>query len=284
MSNFLVNLARRGAGLPAPSIQTPPSSPFGPEIGTHVENVTETHRAAHDFSMPEESATETAAPQDPSHASSSEERVEPSAEVPIQHTPTIQRLSGTEPSTPNQSSAAEPATTIKTPLVEPPPVPRSYVLSSPLESEDITKIEVERDLHAPSSVGHDVEVSSQPASHSSSLVSAAAMVLQEPSDQQDVTLPERSPERPRIAAQPIPVTALPIAMVRPALTESFGVHDLPRVPAGSPPTPSAPLPIHVRIGRVEVRATTASPPTPARPSSPGLVGFDAYYRMRNYRS
>jgi hypothetical protein len=304
MTGFLVNLARRGTGLPVTSIQTPPPSPFGPEISKHVETVTETPGTVHNFAMTEKSTAETTAPQGPWRASAVEKSVESPPEVPIHYTPAIQRLSEIEPSTPKQPSVIEPAVTIRTPLVESPPVPRSYMLSdageaqaTPMEPpkhlailsypsarEDIAEIEVKRDLHAPFSVGHDIEVSSRPPSPSSSLVSAAAMVVQEPGEQHNATLPERSSERARIGAQPIPETSLPVATIRAALTESSAVLDLPRVPASSPPTPSAPLPIHVRIGRVEVRATTASPPTPAGPSSSGPVGFDAYYRRRNYRS
>jgi hypothetical protein len=306
MTGFLVNLARRGAGLPVTSIQTPQPSPFGPEISKHVENVTETPGTVHNFPMGDKHTIENIAPEAPGRTSSAEEGVEYSPEVPTHHTPAIQRLSELEPSTLNQPSVIESAATIRTPLVESSPVPRSYMLSdageaqaTPLEPpnhlesailslpsarEDIAEIEVEGDRHAPSSIGHDIEVSSRPPSPSSSLVSAAAMVVQEPGEQRNAMLPELSSERARIGAQPIPETSLPVATIRAALTESSAVLDLPRIPASSPPTSSAPLPIHVRIGRVEVRATTASPPTPAVPSSSGPVGFDAYYRRRNYRS
>jgi hypothetical protein len=292
--------------LPATTIQAPPPSPFGAEIGTHPDEVTDTHEAARDLSMAETPTTGNTATQAPLRASSSEERLEPSPEVPIHHTPAIQRLSGTEPSPPRQPSVGEPAATLRTPLLEPPPGPRWYVLPNareaqaapmeapkrldpavppyPTEREDVTEIEVERDLHTPSSVVHDIEAAGQPARHASSLRSASAMVIQEPSQKQGVALPELAPERPRIGAQPMHETALPAATIRPALAESLAVLDFPRVPSHSSLTPSVQLPIHVRIGRVEVRATTASTPTSARPSSPAPVGFDAYYRMRNYRS
>jgi hypothetical protein len=277
MSSFLVNLARRGAGLPATTIQAPSPPPFGPEIGKHVEAVTETPGAARDLSMAEQPATGNTATQAP--------------EAPTYHTPSVQRLAGTESSTPRQPSVGEPAATIRTPALGPPPAPRWYVLpnarevqAAPTERKDSTGIEVERDLHTSSSVVHDIEAAGQPARHASSLPSASAMVIQEPSQQQGVALPELTSERPRIGAQPRRETALPAPTIRPALAESHTVLDFPRVPSHSSLTPSAQLPIHVRIGRVEVRATTASTPTPARPSSPAPVGFDAYYRMRNYRS
>lgn len=262
MSSFLVNLARRGAGLPATMIQTPPPSPFGAEIGNHVDAVTETPGAARDLSLAEQPTTGNTATQAAWRASSAEEHVEPSPEAPTHRTPAIQRLSGTESSIPTQPPVAEPAATIRTPSLEPPPAPPWYVL--PNAREDVTAIDIARDLHTSSSVVHDVAAEGQPGRHASSLPSASVMVIQEPGQQQGV--------------------ALAAPTLRPALTESHTVLDFPRVPAHSAPTPSVQLPIHVRIGRVEVRATTASTPTPARPSAPAPVGFDAYYRIRNYRS
>jgi hypothetical protein len=292
MSSFLVNLARRGAGLPATTIQAPPPSPFGAEIGKHVDEVTETHGAARDLSMAEQPATGNTATQAP--------------EAPAHHTPAIQRLSGSEPITPTQPSIGEPATTLRTAALGPPLAPPWYVLPHareaqaapieppkplgpavppyPMEREDVTELEVERDLHTLSSVVHDVEAAGQPARHASSLPSTSAMVILEPRQQQGVALPELAPKQPRIGAQPRRETALPAPTIRPALAESHTALDFPRVPSHSSLTPSAQPPIHVRIGRVEVRATTASTPTPTRPSSPAPVGFDAYYRMRNYRS
>jgi hypothetical protein len=262
MSNFLVNLARRGAGLPATTIQAPPPSPFGAEIGKPVDAVTETPGDARALSLVEKPMTGNQATQAAWRASSSEEHVEPSPEAPIHHTPAIQRLSGTEPSTPRQPSIAEPEAPIRTPSLGPPPTPPWYVL--PNAREDVTAVDVGHDLPTPSSVVHNIKAAGQPGHQASGLPPTSAMVIQEPGQQQSV--------------------ALPAPALRPALAESHTVIDLPRVPAHASPTPSAQVPIHVRIGRVEVRATTASTPTPARPSSPAPVGFDAYYRIRNYRS
>ncbi|MGH2398184.1 MAG: hypothetical protein ACRDFW_14670, partial [bacterium] len=78
--------------------------------------------------------------------------------------------------------------------------------------------------------------------------------------------------------------ALPATTIRPALAESHTLLQFPKTTPASLPTPPAQLPIHVRIGRVEVRATTAPTPTPSRPSAPAPLGFDSYYRVRNYRS
>jgi hypothetical protein len=300
MSSFLVNLARRGAGLPSTTIQAPPPSPFGPELGRHVDEVTETPGAAHDLALAETPTTSNTATHAPLRASSSEEPGEPSPKAPTHHTPSAQRLSGTEPGTPKRPSVGELAITLRTPSLGLPPAPRRYVLpnareaqaapveppqrldpavpSDPTELEDVTEGEVERDLHTSPSVVHDREAAGQPARHASSLSSISARVIQEPDQKQGIALPELSPERP------LRQTALPAPTIRPALAESSPVLDFPRVPSHSSLTPPAQLPIHVRIGRVEIRATTASTPTFARPSSPAPVGFAAYYRMRNYRS
>jgi hypothetical protein len=244
MSSLLVNLARRGAGLPTTTIQAPPSSPFGPEIRQQGNELTEAHV---------------------------------------------------------QPSVGEPAATTKTPSLGSPPVPRPQVISPgreseparmapsertvtpyPTEREVITKIEVERGRHTSASASHEIEPVGEPARHASSVISAPAILIQELDERQVVALPELSAERPRIAAQQTPETALPAPTIRPALAESHTLLDFPRVPSNSSLTPSAQLPIHVRIGRVEVRGTTA--PAPTRPGPPAPLGFDSYYRVRNYRS
>ena len=45
-------------------------------------------------------------------------------------------------------------------------------------------------------------------------------------------------------------------------------------------TPAEPRPIQVRIGTIEVRATT--PPAPPKPPVPTPQGFDDYAPLRNY--
>lgn len=47
---------------------------------------------------------------------------------------------------------------------------------------------------------------------------------------------------------------------------------------------SSPLPIHVQIGRVEVRDSAGPTPMPTKPTIQTPLGFNAYYRVRNYRS
>ena len=305
MSSFLVNLVRRSAGLPATIIRTPPPSPFEAGLGNHVDAATETQGAIHDLAGAEQPTTGNAATQAAWRASSSEERVALPLEAPTQPTPAVQRLAGTAPSIPTQPPGAEPSATIRTTALGPLPEPRWSVLPHaraaqvtaieppkrlepamppyPGERDNGMTSEVAHDLPTTSSVVHDIEAVSPPARQMRSLPSTSAMI-QESSHMPGVALPELAPERLWSAAQPRNETALSAATLRPALTESHTLLDFPSLPSHASLTPSAQLPIHVRIGRVEVRPTTASEPTPARPSSPAPVGFDAYYRIRQYRS
>lgn len=65
--------------------------------------------------------------------------------------------------------------------------------------------------------------------------------------------------------EPAPTSERPFAL--PTMTE-------PAV------TPSEPRPIQVRIGTIEVRATT--PPAPTPPPAPKHQGFDDYLALRTY--
>lgn len=305
MSSFLVNLARRGAGLPVTPIQAPPPSPFGPEIRKQGDELTEAHEAARGLRMAEEPATGNAASQAPLRASSSEEGTELPSEAPTHHTPSIQRLSGTEPGTPLQSSIiGEPVATIRTPSLGPPPASRSHVIPDrreaevasmePLEDSGstvppfhadrgvIAEVDVKRGRQvATAPVAQEIEPVGEPARQASNVAPDPRIVITEPSERQVVT-PLVSTDGPRVEAQETPEPALPAPTIRPALAESYTHLHFPQVTPTSAPTPPSQLPIHVRIGRVEVRATTA--PTPARSGPPAPLGFDGYYRVRNYRS
>jgi hypothetical protein len=81
------------------------------------------------------------------------------------------------------------------------------------------------------------------------------------------------------AAEDLGKGAPPIRPAPAALTTSLRLAAV--VPA-SPAAPVTPLPIHVRIGRVEVHG--APPPSPSFPAGPPPGrGFAAYARLRTYR-
>ena len=71
-------------------------------------------------------------------------------------------------------------------------------------------------------------------------------------------------------------------VVRPAASSPMPA--LPRPAPATPPLTAPPAPVHVRIGRIEVRGAPAPPPSaPARPR-PAALGFTGYTRLRTYRS
>ena len=90
--------------------------------------------------------------------------------------------------------------------------------------------------------------------------------------------PPDSPEPVLAMVEPVAheMTLIGLSVVRPAPIQS------PALPALEKPAamPSEPRPIQVRIGTIEVRATT--PPAPAPPPAPMPQGFDDYVLVRNY--
>jgi hypothetical protein len=85
-----------------------------------------------------------------------------------------------------------------------------------------------------------------------------------------------APVSPRVELVLSHLTLPDLPMIRPAPIQS------PTFPASdkSAGTPTEPRPIQVRIGTIEVRATT--PPAPPKPPGPTPQGFDDYAQLRNY--
>jgi hypothetical protein len=74
-----------------------------------------------------------------------------------------------------------------------------------------------------------------------------------------------------------------------ALAATARFDQLPRAVHASQPTPASQIPIHVRIGRVEVHppmAASGAPPSamPRASVAQSTLGFASYYRVRNYRT
>lgn len=279
MSNFLVNLARCGAGLPATTLQAPPPSPFGPEIRKHGDESTE------------QLAAENVTRQAPLRASFLEESTEPPVEASMHHTPSIQRSSGTESSRPIQAAVGAPAPRQHAipdgrearvaPLEPPNPLDPA---ASPVHTghEVITEIDIEHGH--PSSAARTIEPAGEPAPQVIGRASGPPIIIRETGERQVISPAQLSAEPPRIGARKTPKSALTAPTIRPAPAESHTLLQVPKATPAASPTPPAQLPIHVRIGRVEVRATAAPTPTPASPSPPAPLGFDGYYRLRTYRS
>jgi hypothetical protein len=276
MNSFLVNLARRGAGLPAIQIQVPPPSPFGPEVRNQGDR------------LAEEAATGGAVNQTPLPASSSGEMP---SEAPIPHAPSIRHLYGTAPTTPIRPSGGEPTTIDKTPSLGSPPAPRRHVIplrrgaeAAPIEPPDpqgpaVRPLQADREVVSP--VARMIGPVREPERQAGTAVASSPLVSKAPGETQVVSPTGLPPERPRDEARETRTPARSVAAIRPAPADPLSVLQSPKAaPAPSPALPSQ-LPVHVRIGRVEVRAAPA--PTPAGPGAPAAVGFAAYYRMRNYR-
>jgi hypothetical protein len=70
-------------------------------------------------------------------------------------------------------------------------------------------------------------------------------------------------------------------VIRPALSEATARLQFPTATRLPPP---AQPPVHVRIGRIEVRERKPEAATPAVPSESPSLGFAEYYRVRKYRS
>jgi hypothetical protein len=122
------------------------------------------------------------------------------------------------------------------------------------DQEAVTEMDVERGRRTMAPVAQEIEPVSEPLHYTSSVLPAPRELV------------------------------LPTPTIRPALTESHTLLPFPKTMSAYSPTPPSQLPIHVRIGRVEVRAATTPTPAPARSSPPAPLGFDNYYRVRTYRS
>lgn len=284
MSTFIPNLVKRGAGLPATIIRVPPPSPFGPEVHPHRVGPAE-EPAAGDIESPS-----------PLQASFSEEHGQPSFEVPTHHPPSIQRLSGGESGTSAPfagelvASAGVPAlasqgrvTSERREVQATPPAP-SNPADPTFQANRAVIIEsdIEHNLHSPSPA-QAIELGDERPRHASNVTVGPSPIIR--TLEQVLAPMEPSIERSEDQAQPR--ESAPLApTIRPALADSHTLLDFPRVLPASTPVLPAQLPIHVRIGRVEVRAATATAPTPApaSPSPPAPLGFDGYYRVRTYRN
>ena len=252
MNGYLQNLVRRGAGLPLSSTAAPrPSHGFERTVG----------------------ATE-----------------------PLQEVVTEQTA---QHKTEDSTSFQIPATSEFSPIVNPAiqSVSHEQQLTT---SPSLVKPAVFLD-NSPSSVGNAFSVESEHGeplrtSFESGPIEVLTKVRSvEPAQSRGSdTLSKQEPtthaiEQPRVLAKAvgeavlssgeIPITVLSI---RPADAERPTTLQFPKV-AVSPQLPPEPVPIHVRVGRVEVRGPTQ---TSARstPATQAPLGFVRYHRMRRYRN
>ncbi len=288
MSNFLVNLARRGAGLPAGQIHARPSL-RNPEAQFEVHE----HDPIAEISEP--AGFETIA--QPTLETTGARRSQAAPVSPAVVTPSPGRL------VLQRSSEA-------TKYIANPSRSTRSVSPAPLV--------VDRDL-----AGEGKVISPGPARESGSLIVERPAVsppaaVQLPSESVAATPRVTAKEDlPMIASpdspEPSPVTVSdagnavqiipfagthePAPAVERGRDELSAVTVTPRLPSTEnrafPKLPNvaaaasaevASIPIHVRIAKVEVRAAPPTVPPTARRVGPAPVGFGSYYRLRTYRS
>ncbi len=301
MSSFLVNLARRGAGLPVTTIQAPPLSPLRPEIR---DTFTEADESAPIFRKAEGLATgNTASP--PSFSTSSIEGYRERSQAPTHQASSVPSLSRAEAGPSIQPIVGESVVTPDTPPREAVPVPRERVslgkreadgisLPSPrLSASDdrpfhadravIDEIDVGQSRYSIAHMIHETKSVGEPPRYASGVAIGSPLLIQELKAKQILAPMERPTQQTEDGTQKRREPVLSAPTIHPVLGESHRFLQFPKATPASSTASSAQLPIHVRIGRVEVRAATAPTQTPARPNPPAQLGFERYYRVRNYR-
>lgn len=304
MSDFLVNVAQRGAGL-APLVKVQP--PFIPTFAPG--NVAA--RPAEPDAAPGPADVRSPKPLAPVQGetpplTAQAEALSPRSQPAQTMTPPPLVAVPTEPPTPPHSPplqvdapptgtdrAAEPGQAVETatatvvspqaaPLPRHPQPPALIVTPAPVTDSAIQTPMVERPGPAPdrpsTSPGLPVEAETDPLPRPAAVHPA---LTQEPYDRAEMDHPQpiirstnqlanQAPTQPTIhpAIQPAIAAERPLALPKP----------------GMPAMPPEPRPIQVRIGTVEVRATTPppSPPSPPPASAPVSRGFDDYVHIRTY--
>lgn len=295
MSNFLLNLARRGAGLaPVVTLQPPFVPPFAPDLGTAHASESEPEMASVDTATPEvpmSSATALAKmpPAEPPHRRS-QERVPSSLVQPPTGTVAAQvRVSQpVKPATPQPEEASSAAVEPRTPPPHHTPKPVSLPGPSPrIEPAVQVSNDTPRSGHPPDSLRRPLE-QMPPAEPAHRLPTPPDAF--DRSETGPIAVPAATHTTPMPTAQEAPESEV-VAQVQPATPHVADISTPIIRPAPTQPpmfpapvelaiTPSEPRSIQVRIGTIEVRATT--PPSPAPLPAPTPRGFGDYALVRNY--
>lgn len=299
MSNFVLNLARRGAGL-APAVAfRPPFVPFfAPNLGTAhttepepatAEVPTHSGPAPAVVSVPPPrpatpAETPHQPPQSPHPSSSSQPRAGTAA-------PRSQSSQPVEPATPQPGQRAsltaaelQTPTPHHTPTPASPPVPPPRIEPTAQVSGDTRKSSHPADSPA-------IAAAQSPPAESAPRPQAPRRALgrsePDPTTTQAATRTTLMPEA-REAPEPeaiakVQPTMPPASRVThpPVITPAPVQSPMFPIPAEPTVSPSEPCSIQVRIGTIEVKASTPpSPPVP--PPAPTPQGFDDYALLRNY--
>ncbi|HEV3199154.1 MAG TPA: hypothetical protein VGZ73_14675 [Bryobacteraceae bacterium] len=286
MSNFLVNIASRGAGLPVSPIRVP-APLLAKEAGsgglTGMEPATD-------------SATgETTVP----------EKVQAGFEPNVQQSAAKRQLvrpvaSGVEPLGPIEAASTNeeaPTLIADAPARKVEKRAAQAVLTfgatlRPSESSDARAL-IDRQAQAvPRAVAISEAGEPSPTGRSAVTIPLRTKSGESPLSAGAVILSAPTPTiRPSPSVSPLPdgligaaILSGPTAAIRPAEAAPPTAHFRSPARTASPPEP-AQAAIHVRIGRVEVRAK-AEPPAQhaAKPAPPAPLGFAQYARQRTYRN
>jgi hypothetical protein len=257
VSDFLLNLACRAAGVSTGAVQPPALSALGDAAG-EPENQA---MAVGALDVPQSGGTPVA------------QRAAP----PLPQIPPIQRsaLEAAPPPTAGRSSSpAGPARPLEGDLLAPP---------APLR----------RDAPADPIVEHPAPVAAawrpigprrEPDRDAAPFIADDDRAVRrlESAPRAAITVPASDGSR---SVEPIATRvdgSGPRPLVRPAAAGS-PMPDLPRRASSIPPAAATPAPVHVRIGRIEVRGAPGPPPPSSRPATAAL-GFTRYTRLRTYRT
>lgn len=276
MSNFITNLAKRGAGLPlaaecGPSPARAFESSFGASEG--LSEITSEEIVGKSVNAPAVSSLRT---------------MNTSSAPEIQRAPLEQ--AGTVADTAPPSVPPHP-----TIVLQPSAATAEIVSAKPIVRNSETDVPRATETIAPPTevVSRDFEFKPREASALSQVAtSGPSPVASNPpattprhrQKQQSALLQTSIKEVHETTSNRIDVVTAE-HLIRPAPVEPTVSLEFPKIASASPLTPPPALPIEVRIGRVEVRGTpTAQQSAPAmRKDSPAL-GFASYQRLRRYRN
>lgn len=284
MSSFVNNLVKRGAGLPvSPEYFPRPSHTVETGLGSGERPLEIASEEASDFRTEVPLAT----------------RPHPINTASTFSIPEVQRSSAMAASTPSQPFMEEPTTVFQPSSSGPDPLsPRSVISSSGPESlSPPSAIEIaqgtEPDLRNETLVTrHEFNERSAPTvaqtvvpPRQSTRVESnlPAITWGRREQQQGLSRPAVSAKAEDRKAQDTPELPSADQMIRPSATEPQILFHLPKTTSALPRSPAT-IPIHVRVGRIEVRGAPPQEPARSTPKESTPLGFASYHRMRRYRS
>ncbi len=288
MSDFLLNLARRGAGLLGTSVGVSVPSVFlkgGPaaeglqEVGVPSSNVS---AGLPMVPLVQRSTTDSVRSPSVAHRQGliASEVFQAANPTPALGTatenpaPEAQLLAGSMWENRFRDQLSHPPAAANTPLI-------NQSMGEP-ESRAAVRVVMPASDHEP--------VTQQEVEHQSSQISAEPGLPQflptspEALDSESISFQTETVSRPA-SIQIVSMQEEPAEPeIRPASTESSAPLEYPRAGKISQLAQPTEIPIHIRIGRIEVRGTPAPPPPSSRMTALSTpLGFARYARLRTYR-